>query len=43
VARHFPENKITVVQNAIDTVNLKKYYNEIDERGFKDTKGRTGG
>jgi glycosyltransferase involved in cell wall biosynthesis len=26
---HFPEDKITIVQNAIDTINLKKYYGEI--------------
>ena len=29
VNRKVPENKITVVQNAIDTLNLQKYYNSI--------------
>jgi L-malate glycosyltransferase len=42
VAKHFPENKITVVQNAIDTINLKKYYNEIDEMDLKTLKEELG-
>ena len=42
MAKHFPENKITVVQNAIDTINLKKYYNEIGEMDSKTLKEELG-
>lgn len=31
VAKNYPENKITVVQNAIDTLRLKKKYSEISD------------
>jgi glycosyltransferase involved in cell wall biosynthesis len=31
ISQGYPENKITVVQNAIETVNLRKYYSEIPE------------
>jgi glycosyltransferase involved in cell wall biosynthesis len=42
---HFQENKITIVQNAIDTLNLKKSYCEIsdnDIRCLKDSLGIRG-
>lgn len=31
VDHHFPKDKITVVQNAIDIASLKKYYNQISD------------
>lgn len=31
INNNFPEDKITIVQNAIDTYKLKKYYSEIND------------
>ena len=36
LANGFPENKITVVQNAIDTLSLRKYYAGIPESELND-------
>jgi L-malate glycosyltransferase len=37
-ARNYPENRITVVQNAIDTITLMKYYSKISEEELNDLK-----
>ncbi|MGC4034406.1 MAG: glycosyltransferase family 4 protein [Chitinophagaceae bacterium] len=39
---NFPVNKITVVQNAIDTLPLKEYYNAIDDEKIKALKDKLG-
>jgi glycosyltransferase involved in cell wall biosynthesis len=42
LANYYPESKITVVQNAIDTLSLRKYYNNIQECEIVDLKNRLG-
>jgi glycosyltransferase involved in cell wall biosynthesis len=42
VQRNYPLNKITVVQNAINTFSLKKYYFEFDENEIIDLKRELG-
>jgi L-malate glycosyltransferase len=42
VKHYFPENKITVVQNAIDTLKLKKWYAEINQADLDNLKYQLG-
>lgn len=42
LANGYPESKITVVQNAIDTLSLRKYYAEIHENELKELKEQLG-
>jgi L-malate glycosyltransferase len=40
ISHNFPENKITVVQNAIDTATLQKYYSEIKDSEVQKLKNK---
>jgi L-malate glycosyltransferase len=42
ISQGFPEEKITVVQNAIETVNLRKYYSAIPEEELIQLKSELG-
>lgn len=42
LAKNYPENKITVVQNAIDTLRLKKKYSEISDIELNSCKNNIG-
>ena len=42
LANNYPENKITVVQNAIDTLSLRKYYSDIKDCEINDLKDQLG-
>jgi glycosyltransferase involved in cell wall biosynthesis len=42
VSMDFPENRITIVQNAYDTKKLRKYYSEINESEQKKIKSMLG-
>jgi glycosyltransferase involved in cell wall biosynthesis len=42
LTKNYPENKITIVQNAIDTVNLRKYYSDIKNCEINELKGQLG-
>ncbi|HZK95368.1 MAG TPA: glycosyltransferase [Prolixibacteraceae bacterium] len=42
MSNRFPEPKITVVQNAIDTISLRKCYNEISASDINDLKNQLG-
>jgi L-malate glycosyltransferase len=42
LANKYPENKITVVQNAIDTLSLRKYYSDINNCEINDLKDQLG-
>jgi L-malate glycosyltransferase len=39
---NYPENKITVTQNAIDTLSLRKYYSEITDAELNQLKNQLG-
>jgi L-malate glycosyltransferase len=38
INNNYPQNKITVVQNAIDTISLQKYYNDITSQQISELK-----
>lgn len=42
IEQGYPENKITVVQNAIDTVSLRKFYSEITDDEINNLKNELG-
>lgn len=42
IQRNYPENKITVVQNAIETYQLKKVYSEITRSELNELKNQLG-
>lgn len=42
VSRGYPENKITVFQNAIDTVGIREYYSKISDSQVQDLKRELG-
>jgi L-malate glycosyltransferase len=42
LANNFPESKITVIQNAIDTLNLMRYYSNIRESETEELKDQLG-
>jgi|ERR1035437_3808811 glycosyltransferase involved in cell wall biosynthesis len=42
LANNYPESKITVVQNAIDTLSLRKYYSDIKESEINELKDQLG-
>src|ERR1035437_7110061 len=42
LANNYPESKITVVQNAIDTLSLMKYYSDIKECEINELKDQLG-
>jgi glycosyltransferase involved in cell wall biosynthesis len=40
--KNYPENRITVLNNAIDTISLKKYYQEITDAEVNELKSELG-
>ena len=42
VDNKYPKNKITIVQNAIDTLSLQKYYADISEKEIMELKNKLG-
>jgi hypothetical protein len=42
IANHYPERKITVVQNAIDTLSLRKHYSDIQDAEINNLKNQLG-
>jgi glycosyltransferase involved in cell wall biosynthesis len=42
LSNNYPESKITVVQNAIDTLSLRKYYSDIKECEINELKDQLG-
>jgi glycosyltransferase involved in cell wall biosynthesis len=42
IEKNYPGNRITVVQNAIDTYQIRKYYSEINNNELEELKGQFG-